>query len=46
MGSSPDMFTIDDGVMPPLTLTSPDRELIAAIYHYFIEKKFDECKYM
>lgn len=45
MHSTPEIFTIDDGVSP-LTLTSPDRELIAAIYYYFIEKKFDKCKYV
>ncbi|XP_019856800.1 PREDICTED: apoptosis-resistant E3 ubiquitin protein ligase 1-like [Amphimedon queenslandica] len=43
MDSSPEIFTIDDGIIPPLKLTSPDRELIAAVYHYFMEKKFDEC---
>uniref|UniRef100_A0A1X7VDY5 HECT-type E3 ubiquitin transferase n=1 Tax=Amphimedon queenslandica TaxID=400682 RepID=A0A1X7VDY5_AMPQE len=38
MHSAPERFTIDDGLQPPVTLISPEREVMAAIYYQFIQR--------
>ena len=33
---------IDDGLQPPVTLTSPHREIIAATYYTFVQRNIGE----
>lgn len=43
MHSALERFTIDDGLQPPVTLISPEREVMAAIYYQFIQKNIGQC---
>ena len=44
MHQEPDVFTMEDGLHNTVTLRSAHREVIAAVFHKFVQRNAGECE--